>query len=335
MSGPRSAISSLGSPPTHLATILAVLCALACGDDDGPAPTDAGSPDVGTDAHVDVDTGPVGPSNPLDGIGEPEVVGDTGFFFLEGPHWREAEGVLLFSDVAGNTIWELTPPSEFRVFRAESNGANGLATDGNGFLLVAEHGGRVSRTLADGTIETVADSYMGDALSSPNDLAVRSDGTIYFTDPPFGLGGRTQELPFNGVFRVAPSGELSVEWEGPPASRPNGLIFSPDERTLYVADSAAGSVRRYDVAADGSLSGESDFATDTPFANGMAVDEEGNLYVATTMGVKVYAPDGELWGTLALPHQPANCTFGGADRRSFYVTARATLYRVTATIPGR
>jgi gluconolactonase len=331
--------------------LLGFVLASGCGDDGGavddggrdrdgaPAIDASGRDGGGTDGGGDdagggMDGGPVAPRDPFDGIGDVEMV-RGGFMFLEGPHWRAADGVLLFTDIPASQIWELVPPDAFDVFREPSNGANGLATDEAGNLLAAEHEARrVSRTLSDGTIETVAERYMGMRLSSPNDLAVRSDGTIYFTDPPYGLSGRPQEVPFNGVYRVAPGGALTAEWMGPMASRPNGIDLSPDERTLYVADTAAGAVRAYDVAADGSLSGERDFATDTPGADGMAVDETGNLYVTTSEGVKVYASTGSLWGTIDIPMQPANCGFGDADRQTLYVTAQTTLYRVRIAIRG-
>jgi gluconolactonase len=276
--------------------------------------------------------------DPLEGIGTVELVAD-GFEFTEGPTWRTAEQRLLFSDIDGNTIYELTPPNAIAVFRADSGNSNGLDSDVDGLLLTAEHGNRrLSRTLPDGTIVDVASQYLGDPLNSPNDIAVRSDGTIYFTDPPYGIDPETEQvLEFNGVFRVDPDGELTVEWEGAKSTRPNGLVLSPDERILYVADTMApgtGSVLAFDVEPDGSLSGQRTFVSEPGFPDGMTIDTGGNLFVATVPGVRVYDPEGNLWGTIEVPRIPANCAFGGDDARTLYITAREALYHVSLVHPG-
>ena len=274
--------------------------------------------------------------DPLQGIGTVELVAD-GFVFTEGPTWRSAEQRLLFSDIPANTIYQLTPPDDVTVFRGNSGESNGLDSDVDGLLLAAEHANRrVSRTLANGTVVAVASSYFGDPLNSPNDIAVRSDETIYFTDPPFGINPATEQvLEFNGVFRVAPDGELTAEWEGAKSTRPNGLVLSPDERLLYVADSTAG-VMVFDVNADGSLTNERAFIETLPTADGMAIDTGGNLFVSTNTGVQVFDPSGDLWGTIEVPdgRVPANCAFGGTDARTLYITAREALYRVSLVNPG-
>lgn len=309
------------------------------GDDDGAGAIDGGAgtadappgtPDAAGGGGADA--GP--PVNPLDGIGAVELV-DDGYMFLEGPTWRAADGVLLFSDIPANTIYQLEPPSTITTFRSPSGNSNGLDTDVDGLLLAAEHGNRrVSRTLGDGQLVDVAASYQGMSLNSPNDLAVRSDGTIYFTDPPYGIpAGESQELSFNGVFRVAPGGALTAEWEGALSSRPNGIALSPDEQVLYVADTT-GPVRAYDVAGDGSLGNERVLTAAVANADGMAIDTAGNLFVTTATGVKVFAPDGSEWGTISVPQQPANCAFGDGDARTLYITARTGLYRVRVVIPG-
>ncbi|MEM7135793.1 MAG: SMP-30/gluconolactonase/LRE family protein [Myxococcota bacterium] len=281
--------------------------------------------------------GSVGAVNPLDGIGELELVSD-GFTFTEGPTWRTDDSTLLFSDIPANTIYVLTPPSDVAVFRGASDNANGLDSDLDGLLLAAEHGTRrLSRTLADGTIVDVASVYMGDPLNSPNDIAVRSDGTIYFTDPPYGINPNTEQvLEFNGVFRVAPNGDLTAEWEGATSTRPNGLVLSPDENTLYVADTTGDMAMAFDVASDGALSGERVFVDDLTGPDGMAIDANGNLFITDRRGVRVYDPDGNLWGTIELADNrvPANCAFGGDDARALYITARDALYRVTLANPG-
>jgi gluconolactonase len=274
--------------------------------------------------------------DPLEGIGTVELVADS-FVFTEGPTWRSATQTLLFSDIPVNTIYELTPPSATEVFRPDSGFANGLDSDVDGLLLAAEHlNRRVSRTLADGTIVDVASEYQGDSLNSPNDIAVRSDGTIYFTDPPYGIDpGTQQELEFNGVFRVDPAGELTAEWEGARSTRPNGLVLSPDESILYVAETTS-SVMAFDVSSDGSLSGQRVFVDDVVGPDGMAIDTGGNLFVAAGDGVRVYDPEGGLWGIIQVPDGriPANCGFGGDDARTLYITAREALYEVTLVHAG-
>jgi gluconolactonase len=265
-----------------------------------------------------------------------ELVAD-GFVFTEGPTWRSREQWLQFSDIPANTIYRLTPPDDITVFRADSGESNGLDSDVDGLLLAAEHANRrVSRTLPNGTVVTVASQYLGDPLNSPNDIAVRSDGTIYFTDPPYGINPATEQvLEFNGVFRVAPSGGLTAEWEGAKSTRPNGLVLSPDERILYVADSTGG-IMAFDVNADGSLTAERPFVAALQNADGMAMDTGGNLFVTTVEGVQVFDPSGSSWGVIEVPdgRVPANCAFGGADARTLYITAREALYRVLLENPG-
>ena len=223
------------------------------------------------------------------------------------------------------------------VFRPASGAANGLDSDVDGLLLAAEHANRrVSRTLENGTIVDVASEYEGDRLNSPNDIAVRSDGTIYFTDPPYGINPSTQqELEFNGVFRVDTEGALTAEWQGALSTRPNGIVLSPDEATLYAADTEGG-VMAFDVTPAGSLSPARLFIPTIENADGMAMDTGGNLFVATADGVQVFDPAGELWGTIEVPdgRVPANCAFGGDDARTLYITAREALYEVRLTRPG-
>ena len=270
------------------------------------------------------------PTDPLDGVGTAELLG-SGFMFLEGPQWIEATGELVFSDIPASTIHVVRAGGAIEVFRMPSGSSNGLAMDPDGCLLAGEHSGRrVSRACPPTAVATtVVSTFEGSPLNSPNDLVVRSDGTIYFTDPPYGLGGTPSALGFMGLFRIAPSGTLVVEVRGPPSARPNGVALSPDERVLYGGDSEADRVRASDVAVDGSLSGERTFVASVPTPDGMAVDVAGNLFVAAADGVRVYAPDGTPWGTLDVPMQPANCAFGGADHRTLFVTARTALYRVT------
>jgi gluconolactonase len=269
--------------------------------------------------------------NPIAGVGAPTEV-QGGFMFTEGPLWRAADGVLLFSDVQGNRIHKLTPPSTFEVFRDPSGNANGLALDAQGLLVACEGGmKRVTRTLANGTVMSIASMNAGAALNSPNDVIVRSDGTIYFTDPNYAAPANKTQA-FEGVFRISPQGTLSTVDTG--LQRPNGIALSPDEKTLYVADQPMNRVMRYTVNPDGSTSAATSFITTAGSPDGMAVDDAGNLYVAAA-GIEVFDPAGATIGTVMVPKAPANCTFGGADRRTLYITARSSLYQVRLNVPGR
>ncbi|MEP7298069.1 MAG: SMP-30/gluconolactonase/LRE family protein [Burkholderiales bacterium] len=269
-----------------------------------------------------------------------------GFGFVEGPVW-DARGWLLFSDIPGNTIYQWTPGPRARrggvrlpaalvgslkVFRRPSGHSNGLALDGQNRLIASEHDRRISRTDADGAVGTLADRFENQRLNSPNDLVVKRDGSVYFTDPPYGLtNDKARELPFSGVFRIAVDGKLSALKRDIPF--PNGLAFSPDETKLYVVDSEANEIYLFDVAADGSL-GQSRLFAEVKLAgsrdgpDGIKVDAHGNVFSAGPDGVWVLAPDGRLLGKILTPEVPANLAFGGADRSVLYITARTGLYRI-------
>ena len=271
--------------------------------------------------------------DPLVGVGAVEKVQDK-FMFTEGPQWIPATKTLLFTDIPANRIHEHTPGAGITVFREPSANANGLAVDPAGLLIACEHSGRrVSRTLANGTIVSVADAFEGKKLNSPNDVIVGKDGSVYFTDPPYGLPDPGQsELGFFGVFRAAPGGK--VEAIAKDMNRPNGIALSPDEKTLYIVDTATAELRVYPVKADGSVGVSSMLAKTSPSPDGMAVDAQGNLFITTSVGVEVYSPAGKLYGAIPVPEQPANCAFGGADRKTLYITARTGLYRVALQNPG-
>lgn len=269
--------------------------------------------------------------NPLAGIGPLTLLAD-GFVFLEGPRWKTDESALYFTDVPISLIYRLTLPASITTFRTASGGANGLAFDTQGRLVAAQGElRRVARIGANAGADTVlADRFQGARLNSPNDLIVRSDGSIYFTDPASAPALR--ELPFNGIFRIAPDGSLFAAAQLGQLTYPNGIELSPDESRLYVSDSV-GPVRVWDVAPDGSLSGERVFAT-PDFGDGMAVDTAGNLYVAASTGIEVYAPDGSHWGEIPVAGTPSNCGFGGADNRTLFITTRKEIYGIDMTIPG-
>jgi gluconolactonase len=277
----------------------------------------------------------------------------TGFEFTEGLVWTP-DGALLFSSPNTNQIYRLAD-GILSVFRSHSGytgldigryhqpGSNGLTLDPQGRLTVCEHGNRrVSRIEPHGNITVLADRYQGRRLNSPNDLVYRSDGTLYFTDPPFGLpegfDDPKKELPFSGVFRVR-DGQISLISDA--MAGPNGIALSPDERYLYVGDWDPDHkvVMRYDLAEDGSASTAVELFTMTDAfgedaVDGIKVDEHGNLYVCGPSGIWVIAPDGRHLGTLELPENPHNLAWGDADGHSLYITALTSIYRLRLNVAG-
>jgi len=260
----------------------------------------------------------------------------AGFQFTEGPVWHP-DGFLLFSDIPAAIIYRFEPDRQPQPWRRNSGNSNGLTFDRQGRLLACEHGNRrVSRTEADGAVVTLADRYEGKRLNSPNDIVVRSDGAVYFTDPPYGIEPEQQEQPCNGLYLLTADGELRrlVDDFG----RPNGLALAPDEHTLYVDDSPRRIIRAFDVMPDGALCNDRLFADlsspDQGSPDGMKVDAEGRIYCTGPGGLWVYAVDGALVGIVRLPQQPANLAFGGHDLRTLYITARTGLYSLTTRTPG-
>ncbi len=259
-----------------------------------------------------------------------KLAGD--FKFTEGPVWVAAKSELLFSDIPANRIVRFKA-GKCEIFRTLSNNSNGLTFDKQGRLIACEHGSRrVTRTETDGTITVLAERYEGKRLNSPNDVVVKSDGSIYFTDPPYGVKRDVRELDFQGVYRISPDGKtltLLVK----DFVKPNGLAFAPDEKILYINDTERDHIRAFDVAADGTLVNGRIFAQ-TPHADGMKVDTKGNVYCTSKTGVMVFDRTGKHLGTFAPPEQPANCAFGDADWKTLYMTCRTGLYRVRLAIPG-
>jgi len=259
-----------------------------------------------------------------------KIAGD--FKFTEGPVWAAAKGELLFSDIPANRIIRFKG-GKCDTFRAPSDNANGLTFDKQGRLIACEHTThRLTRTESDGSITAFAASFEGKRLNSPNDVVVKSDGAIYFTDPPFAVKREERQLDFAGVFRIAPDGKtLTVVLRD--GQKPNGLAFTPDEKVLYINDTQQGHIRAFDLSADGTLTNGRVFAA-APGADGMKVDIEGNVYCACKPGVMVFDRTGQLLHTYALPDQPTNLAFGESDWKTLFITARPTLYCVRVSVPG-
>jgi gluconolactonase len=256
----------------------------------------------------------------------------VGFTFAEGPAWSR-DGYLILSDIPNNKLLQFKfgdPPS---LFRENSNGANGNTYDAQGRLYTCEsHSRRVTRADKKGKIEVLAERFQGKRFNAPNDIVVRHDGQIYFTDPAFGNQQDTRELDFYGVFHLSPRGEL--EAIAKPKGRPNGIAISPNGRILYVTNSDDRNVRAYDLDKNGAASNERVLVANIAgVPDGIRVDEKGNLYVAAAK-LEVYSPEGQPLGSVAVPETPSNCAFGDADLGSLYITARTSLYRVRLNVKG-
>jgi gluconolactonase len=256
----------------------------------------------------------------------------TGFRFTEGPAWSR-EGFLLFSDVPNDKIMKYVPGQKPTVFRENSNGANGNCFDAQGrFYTCESRTRRVVRMDKKGEMQVLAEKWDGKRFNAPNDIVVRKDGHIYFTDPAFGNQADTRELDFYGVYHISPKGELQLIAK--PAGRPNGITFSPNDHILYVANSDEHNVRAYDVDRNGEVSHERVVISSVDgVPDGIRVDDKGGIYV-TASGVAVYDAQGKHVETLGMPETPANCAFGDTDLESLYITARTSLYRARRSVKG-
>jgi gluconolactonase len=278
-----------------------------------------------------------------------------GFDWSEGPVWVPAENRLLFSDVPQDVVYQWKAEEGISVFLTPSGftgenydgrerGSNGLTLDSGGRLILAQHGDRrIARLNLDGrTFTTVADRYDGRRFNSPNDLCFDRAGQLYFTDPPYGLArNATNELGFQGVFRVSPAG--AVELLVRDLSRPNGIALSPDERTLYVANSDRERpvIMAYALGGNGKVTGERVFFDTAPLAqsgrrglpDGLKVDQRGNVWATGPGGVLILSPDGRHLGTLLTGQATANCAFGD-DGSTLYITADGILARIRTKVVG-
>jgi gluconolactonase len=262
----------------------------------------------------------------------------TGFQFTEGPVWIAEENSLVFSDIPANRIFRFKSDLSVEIFREPSGNSNGLTRDRTGCLIACEQSNRrVTRTEKDGSITVLANTFEGRRLNSPNDVVVKSDGSVYFSDPAYGVTRDQKEQPVEGVYRISPDGRhislIAADFE-----RPNGLAFSPDETTLYIDDSARRHVVAFNIRSDGSLCDRRlfhDMDIRTPGApDGMKVDADGRLYCTGAGGVWVFDAQGRHLGTIVTPEKPSNCAWGDEDRRSLYITAISSVYKIRVRTPG-
>ena len=256
--------------------------------------------------------------------------------FTEGPVWHPS-GFLLFSDIPADTIYKWTTGNKLSVFRRPAGNTNGNTLDREGRLISAQHNRQLTRTEKNGKVTVLAERYQGKRLNSPNDVVVKSDGSIYFTDPPYGIKKEQEELGFYGIYRWKPDGKLTLL--NKEMVRPNGIAFSPDEKKLYVADSEKLHMRVFDVKADGTLTNGKVFAElpgpkDKGVPDGMKVDVKGNIYCSGSGGIWIFAPTGELLGKIAVPKAVTNLAWGGKNYKTLYITAREAIYRIPLNIPG-
>jgi len=268
-----------------------------------------------------------------------------GHIFTEGPVWNVREGALYWTDIIGSTIWKWNPGVGRKVVLRPSGKANGMTFDKQGRLVVA---GWTSRTVwrmeLDGSLVPLATHYDGKKIGTPNDIVVKSDGAIYFTDPPGGLGivemegeDLQQYLPYSGVYRLEPDTRaltlLTTEVTGC-----NGLVFSPDESILYINDTGGRYIQSYDVKDDGTLTNSRRFVDvkgeEPGNPDGMKVDVEGNVYCTGPAGIHVFDPSGTYLGRLKVPEHCSNMAWGDADWKTMYITARTSVYRMRLNIPG-
>ncbi len=256
----------------------------------------------------------------------------VGYQFTEGPVWSP-ENFLVFSDIPAGKLYKWIPGAKPVVMRADSNNTNGNAYDDRGRLYSCETRlRRVVRMERAGKLTVIADHYRGKKLNEPNDVVVRRDGNVYFTDPAFGTADDRRELDFYGVFRVQPKGEIEVIAK--PAGRPNGITLSPDGKILYVTNSDEKNVRAYDLDHHGAATNERVLVENIPgVPDGIRTDEKGNLYVAAR-NLEVFTPEGKPLATVPLAQPASNCAFGDPDFRTLYVTSRSVVYRIRLNVKG-
>lgn len=273
----------------------------------------------------------------------------TGARWAEGPAWFAAGRYLVFSDIPNNRIMRFDETdSSMSVFRQPSNNTNGNTTDRQGRLISCEHQTRrVTRTEHNGSITVLASHFNGKRFNSPNDVVEKSDGSIWFTDPSYGIltdyeGDKSEpELARCDVYRIDPNGTITIVADD--FLKPNGLAFSPDESVLYVADTGAShaaggpkNIRQFSVNADGKTLGKSKLFADCTagFFDGFRIDEQGHIWTSAFDGVHCYLPDGNLIGKILIPEIVGNVCFGGAKRNRLFICATTSLYSAYLAVNG-
>jgi len=266
-----------------------------------------------------------------------------GFQFTEGPLWC-SDGLLLFQDIKAERTYRLGTSGALEVLREQTGAANGQTFARDGRIVFCEQNGRrVSRMNRDGSrVETVAETWSGQRLNSPNDIVARSDGLLFFTDPPYGVEPAQRALHFQGLYALdlAGTGPAAVRLLAADFEKPNGLAFSPDERILYVCDTARYHVRAFEVEPSGSLRVGSSrvFARLDPGQpggpDGMKIDRQGRVYVAVALGVWVFESHGKLLGIIATPKRPANLAWCDSDAQGLAITAVDAVHKLRLNVPG-
>jgi gluconolactonase len=270
----------------------------------------------------------------------------TGFLFTEGPIWDKKTSTLFFSDMPGDVRRSWKEEAGVKEVMKPSNKCNGMTYDAAGNLIICEHStSTIVRETPDGKRETLASHYEGKELNSPNDVVVGNDGSIYFSDPPYGrvpVFGvpRERELDFQGVYRIPPQGG-DVKLEVKDFEIPNGLCFSPDGSRLFINDSTRAQIRVFDVQPDGSLANGRMFFEDIGrgvleegIPDGMKSDELGNIYVSGPGGIWVISPSAEHLGIIMIPENVGNLNWGGPDWKTLYVAASTSVYRIQMRVAG-
>ena len=267
----------------------------------------------------------------------------SGAEWSEGPVFIKNRNMVVWSDIPNDRMLSWTPKAGVEIFRSPSGYSNGNFLDLQGQLLTCEHGNRrISRTNKNGEVVTIVDNFNGKKLNSPNDLVVKSDGSIWFTDPPYGIlsdkeGHKSDsELEGNFVFRYDPIVDkltlISDDFD-----KPNGIAFSPDEKLLYIADSGnPKNIRVFNVSEDGeSINKGRVFAEISPgVPDGFRVDTDGNVFTSASDGIQVFTPSGVMLGKILVPERTANCAFGGKNRETLFITASTSLYSIAMNAKG-
>lgn len=262
-----------------------------------------------------------------------------GMFFCEGPVWDKTHNRLIFSDTGADEHKSWSEAEGLQTLRKPSHQPNGNVFDSQGMLFTCEHESQaISTTDTDGQVTTLVDCFEGKRFNSPNDLEVKSDGTLWFTDPPYGLGDRTKELDFNGVFRFDPKAQ-TLTVVATDFSTPNGIAFSPDEQQIYIGNSAEDNreIRVFAVNLDGTISGgETLCKIDNKEwgADGVDVDANGNIYAGCGDGVHIFSSEGLLLGKILMPKAITNFAFGGSDGKTLFMTGHDALYQVELLVAG-